>query len=344
MAEEPLDHADWAALTGRAIAERMEGLLAVTVKAGAVAVTGAQMTELTRLARSRASADILLERETLRVSSTLESAGISFRVLKGPAWAHSAYPDPIMRGFGDVDVLVEPSQWYSAVEALERSGARRLVPELRPGFDVRFGKDATLLSQSGKEIDLHRTLVVGPYGLWLDCEEVMGRPPAWVRIGDGGIPVLDPEVALIHACYNAALADDPPRLVALRDVAQMVSGGKASVEEVFELARRWKGVSVVRRALQLVTSHLGVQMADTQLGRRFHGEESAWDRFLLASYRGPARGYTSQLAGVAAVPGIRARAAYIGGLLRPQPAYLQARGLDRMSYVGLVARKLRGSG
>ena len=98
----------------------------------------------------------------------LEKAGIAHRVLKGHAWAHTVYPDPSWRAFGDVDLLVGTDDSDRAVEVLESTGVRRTLPEVRPGFDRRFGKDATLLSASGREVDLHRLLVAGPYGLWVD--------------------------------------------------------------------------------------------------------------------------------------------------------------------------------
>lgn len=340
LVAEPLEAHEWDSLTGHVIRGRMEGMLALAVEAGAIDVSDFQMADVARLGRSRASADLRLESETLQASAVLEAAGIPFRVLKGPAWAHSAYPDPMMRGFGDVDLLVDPSRWYEAIDVLEQSGAQRALPELRPGFDERFGKDATLVRGSRAEIDLHRTLVLGPYGLWIDCDELMARAPGSVRLAGTSVPILDAAAALLHACYNAALADDPPRLMALRDVAQMAVSNASPVEEAVDLAQRWKGLSVLRRAFELVNRHLGVHLAETPLGRALEGAMPARDRMLLASYRGAGRGYTSQLAAIVAIPGVRERLFYLGALAHPQRAYLQARGFGRFGYVEHVLRKL----
>lgn len=340
----PLDPLAWNALVGRVVIERMEGMLAGAVVEGALAASETQMEEVRRLARSRARADLRLERETLAVSGLLDEAGISHRIIKGPAWSHSAYPDPMMRGFGDVDVLVEPRRWYEAIARLETWGAKRVLPELTPGFDARFGKDATLLSTAQIEIDLHRTLVLGPYGLWIDCDELLARPAASIRVGGASLPVLDADAAFLHACYNAALADDPPRLMALRDVAQMALAGHVSPDAVVDLTRRWRGSSVVRRAFRLVTRYLGYDMSTTPFGRAVEGQTPLGDRLLLSSYRGPARGYTSQLAGLAAIKGTRARATYLNALVRPQAAYLEARGYGRLGYARHVMGKLRRSG
>src|SRR5262249_38715856 len=53
----------------------------------------------------------------------------------------------------------------------------------------------------------------------------------------------------------------------------------------------------------------------------------AFDRFLLASYRGPARGLTTQAAAVLVLHGIRDKLAYVRAIAMPQRAYLEGRGL-----------------
>jgi hypothetical protein len=286
--------------------------------------------------------DLLAERETVVTATVLERSGIPYRVLKGPAWAHSSYPDPMLRSFGDVDVLVPAKQWEQSVQALEASGAERLFPELRPGFDVRFGKDATYVAASGWEIDLHRTLAVGPYGFWIDSEALFARPAAEISLGGCDLPVLDPVAAYLHACYNAVLGDDPPRLPALRDVAQMGNEGSLDPDEVWSLAAGWRAVNVVRRALLLVSDRLGPDLTGA-VAKRFAGEVSGFDRLLLASYRGAGRGYTAQLAGAVALRGWRSRWAYLSALARPQDSYLAARGFSLKGFVRYGLRKARRS-
>lgn len=340
LTDRHLDAGEWDRLLARAVRQRVEGMLATAVEQGALPVTEDQL-EATRMAvRSRARADLLLERETIETAALLESVHIPHRILKGPALAHSAYPDPMLRGFGDVDILVHPDCWYESLDVLQNLGATRLFPELRPGFDARFGKDATLVSHSGLEIDLHRTLALGPYGLWVDCDELFDRPAAVVSLGGTRIPVLDREAAFLHACYNAVLADDPPRLAALRDVAQMALSGSMDPEEVFLLARRWRGIGVVRRALTLTAEYLELTLACTPVGDVFAGASGPWDRFLLASYRGKGRGYTSQLAGVVAVSGLRTKLAYLSALAHPQPSYLEARGFTQMGFLEHALKKV----
>ena len=143
LPDAPLDPAAWSGLLSDVTRERIEGLLGAAVAAGALVVTDEQLHDVRSVAQRRAALALGLERELLLTHEALEKAGIAHRVLKGHAWAHTVYPDPSWRAFGDVDLLVGTDDWDRAVEVLESTGVRRTLPEVRPGFDRRFGKDAT---------------------------------------------------------------------------------------------------------------------------------------------------------------------------------------------------------
>jgi hypothetical protein len=319
--------------------ERIEGLLAAAVSSGELPVDPEQREQVRSAARGRARVDLGLERELITTARILGRAGVCYRVLKGLAWAHTAYPDPSWRGSGDVDLLVANDDWYRAVRELEDDGAHRVLPEVRPGFDRRFGKDATLRSRAGWEIDLHRLLAAGPFGLWVDLAQLLVRS-ARVTIGGSVLPVLDPEAALLHACYNLVLGDDPPRLIAARDVAQMVLTAQADPDRVQDLAQRWRAVPVVVRALSLAENMLGVRLWNQPVSRPFlPARIGSAARVLMATYRGPGRGYSSQAAALVAVPGALERMTYLDALVRPQRAYLEARGLTRAGHLRRGVRR-----
>jgi hypothetical protein len=320
--------------------ERIEGLLGAAVSAGAWPVTDRQLEEVRVSSRARAKVDLCLEHELLVVARTLEDAGVAYRVLKGQAWAHSVYPNPTWRGAGDIDLLVQDDDWYRVIDVLEATGARRRFPEFRPGFDRRFGKDATLVLQTSWQVDLHRTLVLGPFGLWIDVRDLFARPAAQI-IGGVTVHGLSAEAAFLHACYNAALADDPPRLIAVRDVCQVASIGDPDPGVVEDMAHRWRATAVVLRALSLAANLIGPEVWRLPVPALFASRRgSAVERALVASYHG--RGYMSQLATVVALPGVKERLAYLSALTRPHPGYLAARGWSPLTYARTAVRRIWG--
>ena len=109
------------------------------------------------------------------MADRFDSEKLDFRVLKGSAVAHIDFPDPGLRSFGDVDMLVRAGDFGRAVGVLETMGGRRRVPELRPGFDRRFGKGAVIKLPSDLEIDLHRTFVAGALGMTIDLDSLFKR-------------------------------------------------------------------------------------------------------------------------------------------------------------------------
>ena len=111
---------------------------------------------------------LLLDHLLGELSSAMAEAGVPTIVLKGPAVASTFYPDRAWRSYGDLDLLVAAADWRGACEVLVRRGFRRIIPEPRPGFDERFGKGASFEDARKLQVDLHRTLAMGPFGLWID--------------------------------------------------------------------------------------------------------------------------------------------------------------------------------
>ena len=104
----------------------------------------------------------------------LESAGVRHVLLKGAALATAVYADPSLRPFGDVDLLLDPGRFVDGIAALRAAGAVRWLPEVRRGFDGRFAKDVPVLFGGGA-IDLHRTLIAGPFGRRIPVGELIER-------------------------------------------------------------------------------------------------------------------------------------------------------------------------
>jgi hypothetical protein len=283
--------------------------------------------------RSAMAVVLVLERKLLMLTSAFDAAGIDVVVLKGPALARAFYPDASWRTFGDIDLLVRDQDWGASCELLATIGFRRSIPEPREGFDRRFGKSATHVDPDGIEVDLHRTLAMGAFGLWLDPELLFARTAPFT-LGERSLRRLDDTAALLHACVHASLGTWPPRLLPLRDVAQIAQRGRIDWRAFGDLAEACRLAAVVRAAFDETSRQLDVTLPSA--AERWRSREPTWsERRLLAAYASGRRGRGGlALSTLRALPGVRAKAGYVRALLLPDRSFLtaRARGGERASY------------
>lgn len=315
-----IDDLEWRDLIDSAVAERTVALLASAARTGLIELTTEQRAELSDRHEQAMRVCVALERVTLEVHAAFAAAGIDARLLKGSAVAHLDYPDPAFRAFGDIDLLVPSSSYEEAVKILELSGATRRFSEVRPGFDRQFGKGVCMLRPDDIQVDLHRTFVAGPFGLAIHLDELFDDF-AVVELGGVDVPVLTREHRFLHACYHAALGDESPRTVALRDVAQLLLCSDLDLTEARHTARRWRSEAVVARAIGLAWSKFGlgddpaIEWARSYRPNKFESRS-------IAAYVGPHRSYARQMtAGAYAVRGIAEKIVYVRTLLAVSPEY-----------------------
>src|SRR5207245_8281909 len=142
---------------------RITGFAVGAMEAGWLKLSNEQEAGLLDAHREAMLPPLGVERGLLELAPEFERAGVEFLVLKGPAVAHTVYPDPSWRYFADLDLLVRPQDWQRACGLLVGLGFQRDHPEPCPGFVERFGgAPAFRRSSGGGEVDLHRTLAVGP--------------------------------------------------------------------------------------------------------------------------------------------------------------------------------------
>jgi hypothetical protein len=324
LPERVLEPATWRAVLELATAERATPLLAAAVADGAFPATARQHAQAVAAHEQAMRLCVLLEAALLDAATRFDDAGVEWRVLKGPAVAHLDYADPAQRAFGDVDLLVRGGDYERALAVLGAAGARRRHREVRPGFDRRWGKGACLVAPDGTELDVHRTFVAGPLGLTINLDDLFADQDT-VTLGGRTLPVLDRTNRFLHACFHASLGDRTARLVALRDVAQLVLTSELDRDEALARARRWRADAVVARAVRLAWHRL--RLAPNAWSR--WADEQRPDRFqarALRAYTAPSRSYATQMAaGLAAVPGVTEKVAYVRALLLAEPAHLAGR-------------------
>jgi hypothetical protein len=329
---EPLPAASWEELLRTVQLERLTGLLNAAIEDGTVPATAEQREAAVAVHRHATYLNLALEGVLVEAVELLGRSAIDHRVLKGPSIARLDNAEPGLRCFTDVDLLVPSGQLDLAVARLAEAGLERSDRQLRAGFDQRFGKGASLLGPEGFAVDVHRTLVRGPFGVLVRLEDLWEDPEPFVVAGHE-LRALPAELRLLNVCFHAALGDLPPRLGPLRDVAELALGGRAADARVLELAASWRAEAVVVRALTLAWSALGLTTVVPLVEWARQRTPSRWDRRMVEHYLDPGRSrLANALTMVRVIPGSRSKAAYVRAITFPDRGYLGDRGVGTVGH------------
>jgi hypothetical protein len=165
---------------------------------------------------------LLLAHHAGRVMTAMRAAGIDAMVVKGPIFARRIYPQPWLRTFTDIDVLIVPEQRGEASQVMRVLGFRGVVVEQRAGEDD--GEDKWCLTgPTNVDVEIHTDLVHSPK---LRRRLSVGYREA-VAAGGG-----DPEAAdalLLLAAAHGAIGHQFERLQHLIDVALIASGAAGTI-------------------------------------------------------------------------------------------------------------------
>jgi hypothetical protein len=336
----------WRELVALAERQRVLGLLVAVAVDGGLPPDDPRLVDLLDLHRQWCAHDLRLERLLVVAADRLDAEGIDLVVLKGPALAHRHYPDPSQRLFGDLDLLVPSGQVVAASAALSSAlEAVPELPELRPGFDDRFGKEVLLrtapseLAPGGYEIDVHRTIIAGALGLTIPLDELF-QATGELELGGRRLATLGPLPLLLATCYQAAISDSPPRLASSRDLAQVVLGTPVTVDELLAAARRWRATAVVTAAFTRTWSTLELADHPLVVGWLAVARPTRLERLLLTAHVAPGHVYWRHLAALLVLPGLEPRARYLRALVTPQASYLAGRTSSRSDHASRSWRSL----
>jgi hypothetical protein len=319
-----IDDEDSQAFVSDLFREKLTGLAVAAVDGGVLELSVEATETLLERHRGAMAWCLRVEERLLEVDDRFRRAGIDYAVLKGPAIAHTAYPDPSFRAFGDLDVLVRGREFKSACLVLKELGFQRIIPEPRRGFDERFGKAATHRHRGDSmEIDLHRTLVLGPFGLWM-APEVLLDHAASFPLGGRRIPRLDDTGTLLSVAMHATLGW-PPRLVPLRDVLQVSRVMDVDRAMLAAWAREWRLSAVLSHAFSTAGALLDKDAAaGSPMFIELHprrGEARA-----LQAYVGERRAMGgTAVSTLRAIPGPWRKAAYVRAMVFPGQEFLESR-------------------
>lgn len=145
---------------------------------------------------------LLLESEAGIAIDRLRSAGVESILLKGPVIARWLYDEGEVRPFCDVDLLVSPARFSTAMEILAESG---YTHRLAGAAAVEMGpKERELYGPGDVCIDLHAGLIgvaADPQRSW---DLLLRRTVAFRLRGGMDVQVLDVPARAMHLALHAA--------------------------------------------------------------------------------------------------------------------------------------------
>lgn len=201
--------------------------------------------------------------EVFRLQDAFETKGIPFVCFKGPLIAARYYKDICLRGFGDVDLIVDRCNLDRAQETLLRRGYTRL-PKLVPPQTEAFYRSCRFKNSTSEQsfqlcdtsiVDLHWTVQPRRF-ISLDTSEVIKSCES-VKIQGRMLKTLprdlDALVLLVHGSKHSW-----KRLIWACDLREMIQAGAVDWQQVIALAKRHDTTGAVSLGLNIVSELLNV--------------------------------------------------------------------------------------
>lgn len=263
----------------------------------------------------RGAARVLaLDAAAVATVRALAERGIASLLLKGPAVAHRLFPDdPDRRPYRDVDLLVAPATFSAAEAALAGLGYRAEIEGPRHDNRVWHEMSWMVPGPVPLTIDLHRSFAgVGDPGafwaaLWATAEQL--------SVAGEDVPVPGAAAAtLLLALHAAAPGSSPQPAAELTRALDVLP------------APLWTGAAEMARTCAAESAYavgLRVVPGGAALARRLGLPSGSTAALWLSAH--PASATAATLAGLSALPTMRARLRHLGRLLLPTPGDLYHR-------------------
>jgi hypothetical protein len=208
----------------------------------------------------------LLYRKIMPVLNQLAEAGVDHIVVKGPAVAHTIYPDPFLRSFRDLDLIVREQDWSDAHQVLigmgfvaldnEPEPPPRLVPQAVP-YELKYTHP-----ESGLGVEIHFGDILNMGLESRDLEGFWARARG-VAIRGASVKVLCLEDQLVHLCCHLH-AHGYTRLNWFSDIAFIIRDHSSDLnwDLVLRVARTEEAQVPVYYSLYYVEKTLGVRVPE----------------------------------------------------------------------------------
>lgn len=221
-AAEPIN---WLAFVALARRHRVEGLAQRALKEAGIALPEGPSQELAARASDIAMQNLLQAAETLRISQSLEAAGIQPLFLKGVTLSVLVFESLGIKQSWDIDLLVRPEEAAAAARVLGAAGYGRKHPDAGV-TDADFARwmenyKESLWQRPGSRlyVELHTALVDNPRLLQGVTAASASQE---VPLAGGAIRTLSTDTLYTYLCVHGA-THGWSRLKWLADVAAMLA-------------------------------------------------------------------------------------------------------------------------
>jgi len=272
---------------------------------------------------------LIFSRELAGLLRRFGAAGVPVIPLKGPVLAETLYPDPALRPFSDLDLLIRPETVLPVDRLLQDLGYRRLPDAHSWSFDITYDRATLYEGPAGIRVDLHWGLLSDWRYSWNEREGLTVWDRA-VRIRVAGEEALGlcPEDLLLHLALHLAVHHGLAGLLWYWDLFLVIDrwGKTLDWQAVIERASSWRVRAALYFALLGLELFFGASAPAPVMGRvRPRGPRAAAIGWLLRRRGAQRRTQLEHLIALLLVDRGRDLLAPLRHVLCPPPAWVRAR-------------------
>lgn len=310
----------WRAELDRLLEHRLSGLALAAAHEEGVSIPAEVDEALHHTHEAEAMRTMAVDLLGARVVETLAGVGIATVVTKGPGIA-GAYPDPSLRTYMDLDIVVSRSDFSDALAVLRGKGYDESVHMQARDYFHRYCREAiNLVHPDGTSVDLHHTIPPWYWGERIGFDALLGASER-LDTGSGPIRVASYRHNLLVAALHVVSDKDRPGygLRTWRDVAALVE--RCDPDEVAGEARRCRLGWWLRFVLDELPAS---ERRNAVLSRLRSDEPGARDRLRLRFLLPPAVGSRHIVGRVFRLP-VSNGAAFLAGEVVPSRESIQTK-------------------
>jgi hypothetical protein len=244
---------DWQKLITQSGLHGVDAFVYKTLKEVDADVVPAKVMEILRSSYLSVNAKgMTLSEELTRILREFGKNEIECMPIKGAFLDEVVYQHSGMRGYTDIDILVQPPDISDAATLIESLGYKAT-----PEDDVLAKKDGRtqhhFVNKNGSVVDLHWELV---NNRWYPGLAQFFKDNAWsraisIQFAHRRIRSMSPEVLLIYQCSHAAVHHNFSRLILLKDIEQTLRYEPSlDWDSVVELARQYRMMTICYYSLR----------------------------------------------------------------------------------------------